>query len=53
MTITGVPVGIATGIYLAEYAPRGSRIAGVCAPPCRTSLAFLRSSSASSAWASS
>jgi phosphate transport system permease protein len=29
MTITGVPVGIATGIYLAEYAPRGSRIAGV------------------------
>ncbi len=29
MTITGVPVGIATGIYLSEYAPRGSRVASL------------------------
>lgn len=29
MTITGVPIGIATGIYLAEYAPRGSRLAAL------------------------
>jgi phosphate transport system permease protein len=29
MTVCGVPVGIATGIYLAEYAPRRSRVAGL------------------------
>lgn len=29
MTVCGVPVGVATGIYLAEYAPRRSRVAGL------------------------
>lgn len=27
MTIAGVPIGVATGIYLSEYAPRGSWLA--------------------------
>jgi phosphate transport system permease protein len=29
MTVAGVPVGVATGIYLSEYAPRGSRLAAL------------------------
>jgi phosphate transport system permease protein len=29
MTIAGVPVGVATGIYLSEYAPRTSRFARI------------------------
>jgi phosphate transport system permease protein len=29
MTIAGVPVGVATGIYLSEYAPRRSRVASL------------------------
>ena len=29
MTVAGVPVGVATGIYLSEYAARGSRVASL------------------------
>lgn len=29
MTVAGVPVGVATGIYLSEYAPRRSRLASL------------------------